>query len=115
VSTDSQGRVTAGSLTISAGGLPDLADATIWLGNSANDAVAVTPSGDVTLGDAGFFQVTKIQDIPVTPGATNAQYLSYNGLSNSWNAITLNGDATVSNTGNVVVQKIQAKPVLAGA
>src|SRR5262249_31307657 len=106
VSTDSQGRVTAGSLTISAGGLPNLGDTKIWLGNSANVPVAVTASGDVTLGDSGAFQVTKIQGAKVKAGVTDAQFLSFNGLSNQWVAQSYTGDATISNIGNVVLRTV---------
>src|SRR5262249_30010433 len=40
VSTDENGRVTSGSTTITAGGLPDLPQTRLWLGNASNVPVA---------------------------------------------------------------------------
>src|SRR5262249_22378 len=60
VSTDSNGRVTAGISTISAGALPALNDVKLWVGNSAKAGVGVTTSGDVTMSDTGAFNTVSL-------------------------------------------------------
>lgn len=37
--------------------LPELADGDIWVGNGDDEATAVTPSGDVTMDNAGVFTI----------------------------------------------------------
>ncbi|WP_374078658.1 beta strand repeat-containing protein [Bdellovibrio bacteriovorus] len=53
----------------------------IWVGNGSNAAAAVTPTGDVTISNAGATLVGKIQGTGVastTPTATN-NFFKYNG------------------------------------
>src|SRR5690606_7977798 len=60
----------------------------IWVGDSTNKAAAVTPSGDVSMTDAGAFTVTKIQgravDSDVAP--VDGQFMKWVNGSSEWQA-----------------------------
>jgi len=53
--------------------LPGLADGKIWVGNAGGAATAVTPSGDVTMSNAGVTAIgaTKITDAMINSGAVS--------------------------------------------
>ena len=53
------------SITSSAGGLPSLANGSIWVGNGSSMATAVALSQDVTITNAGVATVGKIQNVSV--------------------------------------------------
>lgn len=58
----------------------NLADGNIWVGDASNDAVAVTPSGDVTMTNAGVFSVVSIAGTLLKYAAVTITAAQFNGM-----------------------------------
>jgi|GEM_PF-5785821 len=78
-----------------------LADGKILVGNGSSVATAVTPSGDVTMTNAGAFTVAKLQGTAVSAtGPASGNFLKYNGT--NWLGAAINiGDLKSSVAGNL--------------
>lgn len=58
----------------------NLADGDIWVGDASNDAVAVTPSGDVTMTNAGVFSVVSVAGTLLKYAAVAITAAQFNGM-----------------------------------
>lgn len=62
-----------------------LTNGNILVGNASNVATSVTPSGDLSMTNAGVFLVNRIDNIDVeATGATDGQIWRWNNIASSW-------------------------------
>ena len=87
-----------GTWTAALTGLPALSSGNIWVGNVSNAATAVSPSGDVTIGNTGVTAVGKIAGVSVgTPTGTGNVVMSASPtLTGTITAATANFSGPVS-------------------
>jgi hypothetical protein len=58
----------------------NLADGNLWVGDASNDAVAVVPSGDLTMDNAGVFSVVSIAGTLLKYAAVAVTAAQFNGM-----------------------------------
>lgn len=97
-------------------GLPALANGKIWAGNGSNVATAVTPSGDVTITNAGVMAIGAGKVLLAMLGAGIAPaYVSKFGGKTTWTGSGATKQASVAGVlaTDIVIATIQTKPTQA--
>ncbi len=82
-----------------------LNDGDIIVGNVSNVGAGVTPSGDVSMDDAGVFTVVGIDGIALS-GAATVDASFYVSDTSNLNPVVMSGDATMDDTGVITVTAI---------